>query len=578
MHRSALLLALTVSALFAEDYALGPDSQRQTGVPEGKVSKFEFKSPKIYPNTTRDYWVYVPAQYDAAKPACLMIFQDGGGYMKDDGSWRVPIVFDNLIAKKEMPVTIGIFVNPGVMNASSPDQQNRYNRSYEYDGLGDRYARFLIEELIPEVAKSYNISSNPDDRALGGLSSGGIASFNAAWTRPEAFHRVLCSIGSYTDLRGGDMIEALIRKTEPKPLRVFLQDGDKDLNIYAGNWWLANQGIFSALEYSGYETKFVTGTLGHSAKQGGSILPDSLRWLWEGYPRPVGKPAPKDPNHFVNKFLDPASDWELVGEGYKFTEGPAIDPHGNVYFVDVGASKILKVVDGKISVFKEDAGGTSGLMFDKNGTLYAAQNGKKRIVAYAPDGSEKVLAEDVNSNDLAVSSKGNIYFSDPPGHRVWLIDASGAKHVVHEGIPFPNGVRFSPDESLLVVADSWTRWVYSFQVQADGSLANGEPFYRLEMPERNEPGLLRSGADGIAMDTEGFAYVATYAGIQVCDQPGRVNGIIRTPGTSVPSNLVFAGPDMQTLYVTIVDKVYKRHLRRKGFYPWQPVKPTVPHL
>src|SRR5262249_47677876 len=155
-----------------------------------------------------------------------------------------PLVLDNLIHKGEMPVTIGIFINPGVLPAlSSASQQNRFNRSLEYDGLGDRYARFLIEEILPEVAKSYNVSGKPDDRGLAGQSSGGIAAFTAAWSRPDAFHRVLSFIGSYTDLRGGDIYPALIRKTEPKPLRVFLQDGENDLNLYAGSWFLANQSM-----------------------------------------------------------------------------------------------------------------------------------------------------------------------------------------------------------------------------------------------------------------------------------------------------------------------------------------------
>ena len=196
-------------------YTLGPDSQRQAGVPQGVVTKYTWSTSTIYPGTTRDYWIYVPAQYTASKPACVMIFQDGGGMVDPNGAWRVPIVLDNLIAKGEMPVTIGVFINPGVLPALSPDtQQNRFNRSYEYDALGDLYARFLIEEILPEVAKLYNISSDPNDRALAGFSSGGIAAFNAAWQRPDAFHRVASFIGSFTNLRGGDELATLIRKTD----------------------------------------------------------------------------------------------------------------------------------------------------------------------------------------------------------------------------------------------------------------------------------------------------------------------------------------------------------------------------
>ncbi len=199
-----LFLVLAAPQLFAQ-YSLGPDSERHDGVPKGEVTKYTWTS-KIFPGTTRDYWIYVPAEYDPSKPACVMVIQDGGGWVRDDGSWRAPVVFDNLIYQKAMPVTIGIFINPGVLNARSETQQNRYNRSYEYDALGDRYARFLIEEILPEVAKKYNLSKDPNDYGIGGSSSGGAAAFTAAWNRPDAFRRVLSFIGSFTDLRGADYL------------------------------------------------------------------------------------------------------------------------------------------------------------------------------------------------------------------------------------------------------------------------------------------------------------------------------------------------------------------------------------
>src|SRR5579883_832617 len=283
-----LIFAVVASAPFwaAEQYTLGPDSQRQADVPKGTVTKYSWTESKVYPGTTRDYWVYVPAQYKAEKPACVMIFQDGERMVDENGSFRVPIVFDNLIQKGDMPVTIGVFVNPGVMQALDANQRSRYNRSFEYDALGDRYPSFLIDEILPEVAKHYNLSKDPNDYAIAGSSSGGIAAFNAAWNRPDTFHRVMSFIGSFTNLRGGDSLATLIRKTEPKPLRVFLQDGTNDQNHYAGNWFLGNQQIFSALQYAGYESKFVVGTEGHNGKHGGAILPEALRWLWRDYPKP----------------------------------------------------------------------------------------------------------------------------------------------------------------------------------------------------------------------------------------------------------------------------------------------------
>ena len=560
----------------------GPDSQPQTGVPKGTVTKYTWSS-KIFPGTVRDYWVYVPAQYKPEKPACVMVFQDGQGYVSQDGAWRTPIVFDNLIQKGEMPVTIGIFINPGVLPALDPaKQQNRFNRSYEYDGLADRYARFLIDEILPEVGKQYKLSADPNDRAIGGLSSGAIAAFTAAWQRPDAFHRVLSFIGSYTNLRGGNVYPDLIRKTEPKPLRVFLQDGANDLNLYAGSWWLANQSMAAALDYAGYELKFVTGTGGHDAKQGGEIFPDALRWLWKDYPKPVSKSKTHvgGERHFITEILDPDSEWQLVSEGHRFTEGPAVDREGNAYFCDIPTSQIFKVgSDGKPVVFKSNSGGASGLMFGLDGRLYAAQSAARRVVAWAPDGAETVLADNVGPNDLAVTSSGGVYFTDPGAKKVWYVDPNGAKKVVYEGgIAFANGVRLSPDESLLYVADSFSRWVWSFQVLPDGSLANGERFFHLELPDDVESGALRAHGDGIAVDTDGYMYVATNTGVQICDQPGRVVGIINKPAAADPSNLVFAGPELRTLYLTAGDKVWRRQLRRHGYYPWTPLTPPKPAL
>jgi sugar lactone lactonase YvrE/enterochelin esterase-like enzyme len=568
------------AALCAEEYRLGPDSQRQPGVPRGTVAQHTWKS-QIFPGTMRDYWVYVPAQYDPARPACVMVFQDGRGFVNEEGAWRVPVVFDNLIHRKEMPVTIGIFIDPGVLYALSPDQQNRFNRSFEYDALGDRYARFLVEEILPEVGSHYNLSANPDDRAIAGSSSGGIAAFTVAWNRADAFHRVLSFVGSYTNLRGGDIYANLIRKMEPKPLRVFLQDGQNDLNIYSGSWYLANQTMSSALQYAGYESTFVTGTEGHNSKHGSAILPDALRWLWKDYPKPVSRGrGSKAERHFVTEFLDPESDWELVSQGHRFTEGPAVDRGGNVFFTDIPNNRIHRAgIDGKVTVFKEDTGGTNGLMFGPDGRLYGAQNGRKRIVAYRPDGTQSVVAEGFESNDLAVTSRNEVYVTDPPGKRVWLIDARGNKRVVYEakgrdGIQFPNGVRLSPDESLLIVADYSNKWVWSFQIQADGSLANGQAFYHLETLDDSS----QAGPDGMTLDNEGHLYVATRMGIQICDQPGRVVGVISKPHSGPISNVVFGGPNLDMLYATAGDRVYRRHMRRKGVFPWHPVKLPRPGL
>ena len=582
-----LFVLLVPAVLCAQPYVLGPDSQVKPGVPKGKVAKYSWNTSAVFPGTTRDYWVYVPAQYDGSKAACVMIFQDGAGFAGESGAWRLPIVLDNLIQEGAMPVTIAILIDPGVLPAARPDQMARYNRSYEYDGLGDRYARFLTEEILPAVGKQYKLSADPNDRAIGGSSSGGIAAFNAAWERPDAFHRVLSFIGSYTNLRGGDRFPNLIRKMEPMPIRVFLQDGSSDLNIYSGSWWMANQSMAMALDYAGYEVKFVGGTEAHNSRHGAAILPDALRWLWHDYPKPIAVGKGRDEERrAITEILDPASDWEAVGEGYREPEGLAVDRGGNVFFCDPAASRIYRVdaATGKVTLFKEQAGGASGLMFGPDGRLYAAEFDRKRVVAYSPDGAKlTVLAAGLQPNDLAVTSKGDVYFTDSGAQLVYQIPAGGKARVVFDGkrdgnIVMPSGVRLTPDEALLVVADSYGRTAWSFHIESDGSLTDGEPFYHLELPDDVSKGPVATSAEGMTFDTLGNLYIATNLGIQICDQPGRVNGIVRRPGPGNVTSVVFGGAALKTLYATVGTKVYKRTLRRTGVFPWQPVKLPKPQL
>lgn len=281
----AVLLSIGLNfADAADDYKRGPDSMRQEGVPVGTVTKSKWVSEKVFPGTERDMWVYVPAQYDPAKPACVMVFQDGGGYVNESRQFRTTVVFDNLIHKQEMPVTIGIFLNPGVIPASKPGAQPRRNRSFEYDTLSDQYARFLIEEILPAVGKDYNLTDDPERRAVGGISSGGICAWTVAWERPDHFRKVLSHVGSFTNIRGGHDYHAQIRKAEPKPIRAFLQEGSNDLDNLHGSWPLANRQMAASLKFAGYDYKFVMGDGGHNGRHGGAILPDSLRWLWRDVP------------------------------------------------------------------------------------------------------------------------------------------------------------------------------------------------------------------------------------------------------------------------------------------------------
>jgi enterochelin esterase family protein len=280
--RLAFHLIPLLPASAQDDYTHGPDSQRQEGVPKGDVTQHRWTKSRVFPGTERDFWIYVPKQVDKKTPAAVMVFQDGGWYVDDNRDFRVPTVFDNLIHKGGMPPTVGVFINPGVFPAKGGDKPQS-NRSVEYDTLSDAYARFLLEEILPDVEKraKVKLSDTPEDRAICGISSGGICAWTAAWERPDAFRKVLSHVGSFTNIRGGHVYPALIRKTKPvKPIRVFLQGGAGDLDNEHGSWPLANQEMAAALKFAGYDYRFEFGTGGHNGRHGGALLPESLRWLW----------------------------------------------------------------------------------------------------------------------------------------------------------------------------------------------------------------------------------------------------------------------------------------------------------
>lgn len=309
-----LAMAVAVTSAAANDsgrrpgeYPLTADSLIHPDVPRGKLlGPFEFHS-RIIAGTVRRYWVFVPAQYDGRQAASVLVFQDGQRATNPRGSLRVPAVLENLIHRGDIPVTIGIFITPGHLAAHYPDDlgmNNPDHRAAEYDALDDRYARFLIEEMLPLVAAKYRLTDDPEQRAIGGTSSGAICAFTVAWHRPDVFRKVVSAIGSYVSigyrpaqgaqpmLAGGDLYPGLIRKSPIRPIRIFLQDGSNDLNNEHGNWFLANQQMLSALEWANaeadrrkspgprYDVTHVWGDGAHSDAHGGALLPDMLRWLW----------------------------------------------------------------------------------------------------------------------------------------------------------------------------------------------------------------------------------------------------------------------------------------------------------
>ncbi len=286
IHFIGMCIALSCGVTFADDaqYELGKDAFVQEGVPRGSVTENRWEESKVFPGTRRRYWVYVPDQYDGAKPAAVMVFQDGHAYVAPKGQFRVTTVFDNLIHQQAMPVTIGIFIDPGHKSQELPEnpgwQPRPANRSFEYDTLSAQYSKFLLDEILPEVEKKYHLTDDPEQRAICGISSGGICAFTVAWERPDAFQKVLSHVGSFVNIRGGHNYPALIRKTEQKPLRIFLQDGSGDLDNQHGNWPLGNKQMAAAFKYMNYDYRFDYGSGAHNGIHGGAILPDALRWLW----------------------------------------------------------------------------------------------------------------------------------------------------------------------------------------------------------------------------------------------------------------------------------------------------------
>jgi enterochelin esterase-like enzyme len=328
MHR-ALVCLLTVGAAFAQRgpqgpntdayYKLGPDSLPQEGVPKGEI-KGPFTVPSnAYPGTQHTYWVYVPAQYDPAVPASLMVLNDGQAFKFETGDVRAQNVFDNLIYRREIPVMIGVFINPG----RRPDQPEPIpsnwgdrdtNRPDEYNSLNDKYARVIVDELLPALKKDYNLSDDPERRGIGGASSGAIAAFTVAWERPNHFRKVLSIVGSFTNIRGGHAYADIVRKSEKKPIRIFLQDGRNDnrgvrQSGYDETWdWFAqNVKLMKALTEKGYDVNYTWGIGRHGQKQGGAMFPEMMRWLWRD------GPVSTDPKDTVERsFREPAKKAEAA--------------------------------------------------------------------------------------------------------------------------------------------------------------------------------------------------------------------------------------------------------------------------
>lgn len=553
-----------------------PDAVAQDNVPHGTVEKMEPWESKIFPGTTRDWAIYVPAQYKKEQPAALMVFQDGEGMRNVNGRWRVPVVFDNLIARGDMPPTIAVFLNPG-HDKSQPRQNGKHsNRSLEYDSLGDRYVRFLLEEIIPEVGKRYNISDDPQMHAIGGSSSGAICAFTAAWERPDSFGKVYSSVGSFTNLRGGDVYSAHVRKTEPKPIRVYMADTSGDVDNQFGSWWWANQQMASALNYMGYDVRFDQAEgFAHNADFGGAKFPEAMKWLWrkEKYTPVLDTKGDLGGDLTLLNLLIPGESWEVAADNLGFADALCSDPDGNVYFCDMKAPAVYRISakDGaKTEIAKESV---SGLEFSPDGSLlYACQGAKNRVISLNPaTGEVKTVAEGVKPNDLAVTPDGFILFTDTGASQVTRINPkTGEVMPVDTGISKPNGIALSSDGGTLAVSDYGGTHTWTFRVSAGGVLDAKMPTMpmRLAINPKGEfrfneppPYVESSRGDGMSVDKAGRYYVTSDLGVQIFDPTGRPCGVLPKVDVAQPLvTCILAGPEHSTLYIAHGSKVHRRNL------------------
>jgi len=557
MKLNRLILALTLWSTLSYSVAQ---------IPTGEIrGPFVWKS-TIYPGTERNYWIYVPAQYNASSPACLMVVQDGLSRAK---GWNLPAVLDSLIAERKIPVMIGVFIDHGTVAAASKDYYPRYNRSFEYDALGDRYARFLTEEILPEVSRSYNISANPNDRSIGGASSGAICAFNVAWEHPDQFRRVLSTIGTYVGLRGGDEFATLVRKTEPKPLRVFLEDGTKDLNIYGGDWYIANQNMLSALTYAGYEVDHRWGEGGgHESKHAIPIMAEALEWLWKDYPAPVQ-------THVANSarinLLIGGEDWNEMPLKGMHADRLAVNKDGDVYFA--AGPAIYKLGNGDATLFVKLKGKTGGLSFHQDGHLYATDLTNHKIVSIDGAGTVHDVVTSVNANFITLAEKG-IYFTDTMKNQIGVYSFS-THRVQYTSVSFqPTGLALTADQSFLNVGTSDQVFGYSFKVEENGNLDFGQAYVHYHLPY----GETTPGVYGMSVDTDNLLYSATKMGVQVSDQLGRVNFIFSQPITGT-TDVKLGGSTLSTMYAIANGKLYSRKISAKAALSClAPVKPPKPGL
>ena len=533
------LSLLCVGAIAQQAYNVrspyDPATQKVAEEMRGEVIKFTMADSQVYPGTEREILVYVPQQYDGITPACLLVCMDGILY-------DATTVMDNLIASGEMPVTIGVFVNSGVVH-DEDGEVVRYNRCKEFDSTDDHFATFIEAEVLPRVegmktesGKTIVLSPDANDRAITGASSGGIAAFSVAWNRPDLFSRVYTTVGTFVAMRGGHEYPAIVRKTEPKPLRIYMQDGWYDVwNPIFGEWFEYNMLMESAFNFAGYEVFHKWDRGNHSIKYGTLAFPDAMRWLWKGYPAKVQKGWSN--NGMLQEILIEGEDWREV-------EIPA------------GASELFAGVD-------------SAALFAVGANIYKVSVDKVMQVGMLKSG-ERMMGEGLTVRGSSLYKDG-LKVADgliglqavqelKDGRYVALCDAraksKGNVLVVNTGC---RALAVAPDYRFCVTGEEKTHHLTSTIIGRDGEMKYSEPYYYMHDLSN---GVLQP-AGNMAFDTKGNLYVATEMGVQVADHNGRVRAILSLPAGGVKS-LAFSG---NYLYVVCGDRMFVRKMKSEGHLP-----------
>ena len=533
------LSLLCVGAIAQQAYNVrspyDPATQKVAEEMRGEVIKFTMADSQVYPGTEREILVYVPQQYDGITPACLLVCMDGILY-------DATTVMDNLIASGEMPVTVGVFVNPGVVYDEAGEVV-RYNRCKEFDSTDDHFATFIEAEVLPRVegmktesGKTIVLSPDANDRAITGASSGGIAAFSVAWNRPDLFSRVYTTVGTFVAMRGGHEYPAIVRKTEPKPLRIYMQDGWYDVwNPIFGEWFEYNMLMESAFNFAGYEVFHKWDRGNHSIKYGTLAFPDAMRWLWKGYPAKVQKGWSN--NGMLQEILIEGEDWHEV-------EIPA------------GASELFAGVD-------------SAALFAVGANIYKVSVDKVMQVGMLKSG-ERMMGEGLTVRGSSLYKDG-LKVADgliglqavqelKDGRYVALCDArakgKGNVLVVNTGC---RALAVAPDYRFCVTGEEKTHHLISTIIGKDGEMKYSEPYYYMHDLSN---GVLQP-AGNMAFDTKGNLYVATEMGVQVADHNGRVRAILSLPAGGVKT-LAFSG---NYLYVVCGDRMFVRKMKSEGHLP-----------